>query len=121
MSRKSVLFGLILLAAGQTLPVLAASCLRDGCHQTITASKYLHGPIAAEQMGATGCVACHVPAGKDCSPGQAGSFRPLAPAVAMCQTCHSRGTGTQHSEKQIDCLQCHDPHGSNRTQDLQRP
>lgn len=118
---RSVFFSVILLAAGQSLPAQEASCLRDGCHQAITASKYLHGPVAAEQIGATGCVACHAPAGKACTPGSAGSFRPLAPAVQMCQTCHSRGTGTQHTVQQIDCLKCHDPHGSDRGQDLQRP
>jgi hypothetical protein len=121
MSWRSVFCSVILLAASQALPAHAVSCLEGGCHQEITASKYLHGPIAAEQIGATGCISCHVPAGKACAPGSAGSFQPLAPSVQMCQICHSRGAGTQHTLQKIDCLKCHDPHGSDRSQDLQRP
>ena len=121
MYRKRLLSSIILLAVGQALPVLAASCLSGGCHQAISAGKYLHGPIAAEQSGNTGCVTCHIPAGRACAPGQAGSFQPLADSVRMCQACHARGTGTQHSLKQIDCLKCHDPHSSNRGPDLLRP
>lgn len=110
-----------LLAVGQAQPTQAASCLSGGCHQEIAARKYLHGPIAAEQADNKGCVACHIPAARECAPDRAGSFQPLAPSARMCQVCHSRGTGTQHSIKQIDCLKCHDPHGSNRSQDLLRP
>lgn len=120
MSWRAILFCFILLAAGQQ-PTLAASCLRGGCHQEIAARKYLHGPIAAEQSGNKGCVACHIPAGRECAPDRAGSFQPLAQSTKMCQVCHSRGTGTQHSIKQIDCLKCHDPHGSDHGTDLQRP
>ncbi|MCL7489164.1 MAG: hypothetical protein M8357_13435 [Desulfobulbaceae bacterium] len=97
-----------------------ASCLTGTCHQSLTATKYLHGPVAAEQAGATGCVACHVPAGKTCTANSKGSFKPLAPSLTMCRLCHSRGTGTQHSSQQIDCLKCHNPHGSNKNAELQR-
>ncbi|MHB8791238.1 MAG: hypothetical protein ACYDBT_15320 [Desulfobulbaceae bacterium] len=121
MSWKWLLCSVILLAAFQARPIQAASCLSGGCHQTIAASKYLHGPIAAEQMGNTGCITCHIPAGKACAPDRAGSFQPLADSVRMCQTCHSRGTGTQHTGQQVDCLKCHDPHGSERGPDLPRP
>ncbi|MHB8810199.1 MAG: hypothetical protein ACYC9M_09325 [Desulfobulbaceae bacterium] len=121
MNWRLIVFCFFLLAAGQVQPTRAASCLSGGCHQEIGARKYLHGPIAAEQAGNKGCVACHVPAGRECAQGRAGSFQPLAPSTRMCQVCHSRGTGTQHSSKQIDCLKCHDPHGSNRSTDLLHP
>ena len=120
MSPRSVLFCIILLAIVPALPVQAATCLSGGCHQQIVASKYLHGPIAAEQSGKKGCVACHVPTGRQCAANKAGTFKPLTPSVKMCQLCHAKGTGTQHSVKKIDCLKCHDPHGSDHGIDLQR-
>ena len=116
----SGVFALILFAAGPTLPLQAQTCLSSGCHQQIAAHKHLHGPVAAEQSGNHGCIACHVPAGQECTQSKKGSFKPLAPSVQMCQTCHSKGTGTQHSSKKIDCLKCHDPHGSDLGIDLQR-
>jgi hypothetical protein len=111
---------LILFAVIPALTAGAATCLSGSCHQAITASKFLHGPVAAEQMGNKGCLSCHVPAGRDCEPGRPGSFRPLAPSAQMCQRCHARGTGTQHSAKKIDCLKCHDPHGSDVGFELRR-
>jgi hypothetical protein len=38
----------------------------------------------------------------------------------MCNICHTRGAGTQHTAKKIDCLKCHDPHGSDRSPEFQR-
>ncbi|GAB4335426.1 MAG: hypothetical protein Kow0089_05130 [Desulfobulbaceae bacterium] len=106
-----------IVLAGETE---AASCLTGSCHRELTAKKYVHGPVAAEQAGARGCVACHVPAGRACTAQRGGAFKPLAPATRMCQTCHSRGTGTQHSIRRIDCLKCHDPHGSDKNPELKR-
>jgi hypothetical protein len=117
---KYALITLIILAACPALPARAQTCLTGACHQQIAAHKYLHGPVAAEQSGNHGCTACHVPAGRECSQGKGGAFKPMAASTQMCQTCHSKGTGTQHSAKKIDCLKCHDPHGSNRGIDLQR-
>ncbi|RJX24566.1 MAG: hypothetical protein C4563_00145 [Desulfobulbus sp.] len=121
MSWKSLALVLTLLAIVAASPARAASCLAGGCHQDIAGRKYLHGPIAAEQMSGNGCAVCHVPAGKPCAPGKAGIFRPLEDPVRMCQRCHSRGTGTQHTSKKINCLKCHAPHGSDTSPDLQRP
>jgi len=98
----------------------SATCLTGSCHRELATLKYLHGPVAAEQMGGKGCVACHVPAGAPCSQGRKGVFRKLAPSIQMCEVCHSRGTGTQHSNQKIDCLKCHDPHGSDRDQEFSR-
>lgn len=98
----------------------AATCLTGGCHQALTSQKYVHGPIAAEQAGAKGCVACHIPAGKKCTQAKAGSFKPLAQPDKMCRICHSRGNGSQHSAKKINCLKCHDPHGSDKGPELKR-
>ena len=97
-----------------------AGCLTGSCHQNLTSTKYVHGPVAAELAGGTGCVACHVPDGKTCSESKGGSFKPITTAMKMCQHCHSRGTGTQHTAEKIDCLKCHDPHGSDAGPELKR-
>jgi len=103
-----------------TVQAGAATCLTSGCHQALTAQKYVHGPIAAEQAGGKGCTACHIPAGKKCSRTQAGSFKPLAEPEKMCQVCHSRENGTQHSAEKTNCLECHDPHCSDTGPDRKR-
>ncbi|MDW7774200.1 MAG: cytochrome c3 family protein [Desulfobulbaceae bacterium] len=108
----------ISIAAALMTAVLAASslqasnCLTGGCHEKIIAGKYIHGPVAAEQAGAKGCITCHIPAGRECSENAAGSFQPLPPADTMCRMCHTRENDTRHTEKEQDCLKCHDPHGS---------
>lgn len=113
----AALVALAMLTAGQAG---AATCLTGNCHTSLTKTRFIHGPVAAEQAGARGCVACHVPAGKSCTPNRKGSFKPMAPPAKMCQLCHSRGTGTQHSAKNINCLKCHDPHGSDKNASLNR-
>ena len=117
---KSVTTAIFLLATVLAGESEAASCLTGNCHKPLTATKYLHGPIAAEMAGAKGCVACHVPAGKPCSQGKKGAFKPLVSAAKMCKICHAQGTGTQHSSKKIDCLKCHNPHGSDKNSELKR-
>lgn len=117
---KSVTIAIFILATVLVIESEAASCLTGDCHKSLTAKKYLHGPIAAEMAGAQGCVTCHVPAGKPCSQGKKGAFKPLSPASQMCKICHAQGTGTQHSTKKIDCLKCHDPHGSDKSSELKR-
>ena len=117
---KSVTTAIFLLATVLAGESEAASCLTGNCHKPLATTKYLHGPIAAEMAGAKACVACHVPAGKPCSKGKKGTFKPLVSASKMCKICHAQGTGTQHSTKKIDCLKCHDPHGSNKNAELKR-
>lgn len=87
-------------------------CLSGSCHQDLTKVRYLHGPLAAEMAGAKACVMCHQPAGAKCTAGKGGSF--TLKSENLCQTCHDRGTGTQHSQSHVEakCLLCHDPHGS---------
>ena len=120
MVSKSVTTAIFILTIILAAESEAASCLGGNCHSILKAPKYLHGPVAAEQAGAPGCIACHVPAGKPCSQKSKGVFKPLAPVTKMCQMCHSRGTGTQHSVKKVDCLKCHDPHGSDKNAELKR-
>lgn len=107
----------VLLAVTQ---VEAGTCLTGGCHQALTEKKYLHGPIAAEQAGVTSCVTCHIPAGEECSESTPGSFKPLAPAGTMCQTCHTAGNDSLHTAENIECLECHDPHGSDTSPVFER-
>jgi len=117
---KSVTIAIFLLATVLTGESQATSCLNGSCHKPLTATKHLHGPVAAEMAGAKGCVTCHVPAGTSCSTGKKGVFKPLSPAGLICKICHLRGTGTQHSVKKINCLKCHDPHGSDKNAKLTR-
>jgi len=120
MSIKVLFSGTILLIIFQVLQAQAATCLTGGCHQQLVSTKYLHGPVAAEQMGVKGCISCHVPAGRACTQTKGGVFKPMQPAYKMCQHCHSRGHGSQHTARKLDCLKCHDPHGSSRTPTLNR-
>lgn len=102
-------FMTVILGAAQ---LQASTCLTGGCHDQIISHKYIHGPVAAEQAGVMGCVTCHIPGEKKCSANSAGNFKPMADSSTMCQMCHSKGNDTLHSAENIDCLQCHDPHGS---------
>ncbi len=102
-----LLLGLIIVGVGD--PALATTCL-DNCHQSLTSTRYLHGPIAAEQAGAKGCTMCHLPYGKACTSSKAGKFK--LREKDMCLICHEKGTGTQHTATKDNCLKCHDPHGS---------
>lgn len=110
-----VLFGL-------SGPGEAASsvCLNGACHQTLTKTKYLHGPVAAELAGAKACVMCHLPAGESCTVTTKGSFKMRGKDI--CQACHTKGTGTQHSQSEIEskCLKCHAPHGSDSSRQFLR-
>ena len=56
--------------------IVAAGCLTDQCHQNLAATKYIHGPVAAELAGGMGCVACHVPAGKNAPPAKGAVSNP---------------------------------------------
>ena len=96
-------------------------CLSGSCHQELTRPRYLHGPVAAEMAGAKACVICHEPAGPRCTAGKGGLFK--LKSKALCLTCHGKGTGTQHSQGQVEakCPSCHDPHGSETSPQLLRP
>ncbi len=102
----------LLLTAG---PALAASCLNGGCHQSLVTPRHLHGPVAAEMAGATGCIACHTPKGKVCSKNQAGEFTFDKKGKEMCLLCHGAEMATEHTTTQKNCLRCHNPHGSSKS------
>lgn len=97
-----------------------SGCLNGGCHQGLTKTRYLHGPVAAEMAGAKGCVMCHLPAGPACTATAKGIFK--LKTKALCQACHTKGTGTQHSQAEIEgkCLKCHAPHGSDSSRQFLR-
>lgn len=104
-----VFIGIFTLTVAEAV---AKGCLNGGCHQELVQVKYMHGPVAAEMAGVNGCEMCHAPVGAKCSVGRAGGYQ--IKIKGLCVTCHAKGTGTQHSAKEIEakCLQCHDPHGS---------
>jgi len=119
----TVLFSLCLAvfcAVIAPFPVFAKGCLNGSCHQDLTTVRYMHGPVAAEMAGVDACTMCHVPAGPKCSAKKGGKFR--LKDRKLCTTCHEKGTGTQHSAKEIEskCLNCHDPHGSETSRQMLR-
>lgn len=95
-------------------------CLGGACHQGLIKPKYLHGPVAAELAGAKACVMCHLPAGAACTTTGKGIFK--LKGKDICQACHTKGTGTQHSQSEIEskCLKCHAPHGSDSSRQFLR-
>ena len=112
-----------LLAAGGVLAASIAwsgNCLDGGCHTDEVDWKYLHGPLAAESLGAPGCVSCHVPAGALCTVSNSGRYNFMAAKAALCTTCHEKSTSTDHSERNTDCLDCHSPHGSDEDMNMLR-
>lgn len=102
----------LVIVTGTVAEAVAKGCMAGGCHQELVQVKYMHGPVAAEMAGVNGCEMCHVPGGVKCSVQRAGSY--VLKGKGLCETCHVKGAGTQHSAAEIEtqCLQCHDPHGS---------
>jgi len=117
---KAVLISLFLLLVFPADRGEAATCLTGDCHREVAEREYLHGPVAAEQIGGQGCIACHVPDGETCSADKGGMFKPLPAAVEMCRFCHSQGAASTHSAENSECLDCHDPHGSDSGPELLR-
>jgi len=102
----------ILVTDGKIGEASAQGCLVGGCHSRLTAIRYMHGPVAAEMAGVNGCTMCHIPNGPSCTNRKGGVF--VVKRKGLCVTCHDKGTGSQHSDKEIEpkCLNCHNPHGS---------
>ncbi len=98
----------------------AKGCMAGGCHQKLANVKYMHGPVAAEMAGVKACEICHIPVGIKCSLKKAGKFK--LNRKKLCQTCHVKGTGSQHSSGDIaaKCLKCHSPHGSDSSPQMLR-
>ena len=95
-------------------------CLNGSCHQALTKSKYLHGPVAAEMAGREACTMCHLHAGPECTATKKGSY--ILRGKDICLICHGKGIGTQHSQVEIEskCLKCHAPHGSETSRQFLR-
>jgi len=117
-------FAVILLLALIGLPgrgeAAKSACLNGTCHQSLTKTKYLHGPVAAEMAGKEACTMCHLHAGPDCTATRKGSY--ILRGKDMCLACHAKGNGTQHSQAEIEtkCLKCHTPHGSDTSRQFLR-
>lgn len=90
----------------------AGSCVESGCHSKIMSAKYVHGPVAVESSGMQGCQLCHVPAGEACTKTKGGTFTFQHSKDILCSTCHSAGTGSQHTGAEGKCVSCHNPHSS---------
>ncbi|MBU0485998.1 MAG: hypothetical protein KKB30_15955 [Proteobacteria bacterium] len=120
MKCKSVLLFFALLFFVSVLPAFAGGCLNGSCHKTLLESRYVHGPVAAEAAGVNGCAMCHESAGPACTADKGGKFKPFKKSQEMCQACHVKGTGSVHSDGKLDCLKCHDPHGSETSGQMQR-
>lgn len=106
-----------ILAAAAVLAAAAAmagTCVDGGCHKAQISLRFLHGPLAAESIGKGGCGTCHISAGPACRPGAKGVFKLLADKDLLCTSCHEKSTGTDHSTREKDCLECHSPHGSDK-------
>jgi len=111
-------WGIFFYATTMPGSAAAAGCLNNGCHQPLATPRHLHGPVAAEMAGAEGCTACHQPVGAACTPRTAGQF--ILPEKDMCLLCHGGQTGTEHTNSKDACLECHDPHGSDKSPYLLR-
>jgi len=86
-----------------------------GCHDTVTARKVLHGPVAAGD-----CAACHL---VDNTPGRRRVGLKSGAAAggdttALCVSCHQEnGEQLKQAHRHAPvaagrCTACHDPHGS---------
>ena len=75
----------------------APSCLTEKCHKPMLDKKFVHGPVAVED-----CQFCHVKVGEH-------KFKLAAKGEALCYVCHEKG-----HNKGVNCLGCHDPHGTDR-------
>ena len=98
----------------------AGSCIDGGCHEDKVDYKYLHGPLAAEEVVGNGCVQCHLPDGKDCTEDEPGSYKFMVPKEAMCVGCHEKSESPEHVARKKGCLACHSPHGSDTSPYLLR-
>ena len=104
-----VLAAILLLASNKSS---AGSCLSNNCHQELTTTTPLHGPVAAEMAGSYGCITCHQPAGKACTSSTGGKFIFTKEDKEMCLRCHGGEAATKHTINEKTCLPCHNPHGS---------
>ena len=120
--RVWLMLGCTLLVTSALLPRPAAggNCIGGSCHEAIVSQAFLHGPVAAEEAGAEGCVSCHVPEGPKCTPAKGGKFAFKTKEDRLCLLCHERGTGTEHTKARTRCLSCHSPHGSQASSTLMR-
>lgn len=99
----------------------AKSCIDGSCHAAQVQFKFLHGPLAIEQSGNSGCASCHKSAGKVCTPKSAGVFVLTEEKDKLCTHCHEKSESPKHVARVSDCVKCHNPHGSNSGITLLRP
>lgn len=111
---------LVAAAVAAAAAAAAGTCVDGACHKAQTSVRFLHGPLGAEVTGNPGCVTCHVSAGAPCRAGAKGVFKLVSAKDILCTSCHEKSTGTDHSSRESDCLECHDPHGSDQNVNLLR-
>ncbi len=87
----------------------SSNCLASECHDSMKSQAVIHYPIESER-----CKACHQQKNNN-HPAETGEdFTTTANGAALCSQCHATYSGgTIHSPvAEGECLECHDPHGS---------
>jgi len=97
-----------------------AGCSTVGCHQQLSAMRWVHAPISTND-----CSACHelikdsTDNLTDNSTGNPSEhlFKPVVTDGSTCKACHSFDQSPISSHEPFDlgtCHDCHDPHGGDR-------
>lgn len=103
-----------LFLVGLAVPSLASNCVTGSCHAKQVGYKFLHGPVAQEQLTGTGCESCHMPTAKACTATAKGVFKFADEKDKLCTMCHEKSDSPDHVGRVNNCIKCHVPHGSDK-------
>lgn len=88
-------------------PAAAQTCIAGGCHQALVETRNSHQPAAAGD-----CLFCHRQKSAEHAQDSDTSFHLTFSGNRLCQQCHEDAAAVHASVAGIECLSCHDPHGS---------